>query len=168
MYQDLLNRVAQEQRPFSSSLQPPCSELWIQGLLLRANQELHANIPPEYLDFLRTTNGFDWNGVVIYASEATPIAGHPDRSISGFVEMNLLYRDDSRFEDLLVFGSDGVNIYTYRISADAYEIYDEVPHELIEKLPDVEGVIVSEKNGVLVSSGLKDKLRIVAPPNDAP
>ena len=39
---------------------------------------------------------------------------------------------------------------------------------LIEKLPDVEGVIVSDANEVLISSGLRDKVRIVAPPTDAP
>jgi thiamine biosynthesis lipoprotein len=39
---------------------------------------------------------------------------------------------------------------------------------LIEKLPDVEGVIVSDKNEVLISSGLTRKLRIVAPPTDGP
>ena len=39
---------------------------------------------------------------------------------------------------------------------------------LIERLPDVEGVIVSDKNQVLISSGLKDKLRMVGPPTDAP
>jgi thiamine biosynthesis lipoprotein len=39
---------------------------------------------------------------------------------------------------------------------------------LIERLPDVEGVIVSDKNEVLISSGLRDRLTIVAPPTDAP
>jgi thiamine biosynthesis lipoprotein len=39
---------------------------------------------------------------------------------------------------------------------------------LIERLPDVEGVIVSDKNEVLISSGLRNKVRIVAPPTDAP
>jgi thiamine biosynthesis lipoprotein len=39
---------------------------------------------------------------------------------------------------------------------------------LIERLPDVEGVIVSGANEVLISSGLRDKIRIVAPPTDAP
>jgi FAD:protein FMN transferase len=39
---------------------------------------------------------------------------------------------------------------------------------LIEKLPGVEGVIVSATNDVLVSSGLKGKLKVVAPPTDAP
>ena len=37
---------------------------------------------------------------------------------------------------------------------------------LIERLPDVEGVIVGADNQVHVSSGLKDKLEIVHPPTD--
>jgi FAD:protein FMN transferase len=39
---------------------------------------------------------------------------------------------------------------------------------LIERLPDVEGVIVTAKNEVLVSSGLKDKFVLLAQPADAP
>jgi len=39
---------------------------------------------------------------------------------------------------------------------------------LIERLPDVEGVIVTAKNEVLVSSGLKDTFVLLAPPTDAP
>jgi hypothetical protein len=39
---------------------------------------------------------------------------------------------------------------------------------VIERLPDVDGVIVTDKNEVLVSSGIRDKVRIVAPPTDAP
>jgi thiamine biosynthesis lipoprotein len=39
---------------------------------------------------------------------------------------------------------------------------------LIEKLPDVEGVIVSNRNEVLVSSGLKGRLERMLEPIDAP
>jgi thiamine biosynthesis lipoprotein len=39
---------------------------------------------------------------------------------------------------------------------------------LIERLPGVEGVIVSDTNEVLVSSGLRDRLIMLAPPTDAP
>ena len=39
---------------------------------------------------------------------------------------------------------------------------------LIERLPDVEGVIVSSTNEVLVSSGLKDRLVLLSSPTDAP
>ncbi|MGH9219723.1 MAG: FAD:protein FMN transferase [Vicinamibacterales bacterium] len=39
---------------------------------------------------------------------------------------------------------------------------------LIEKLPDIEGVIVTASNEVLVSSGLKGRVEIKGPPTDAP
>jgi thiamine biosynthesis lipoprotein len=39
---------------------------------------------------------------------------------------------------------------------------------LVERLPEVEGVIVTSNNEVLVSSGLKGKLLMLAPPTDAP
>jgi len=39
---------------------------------------------------------------------------------------------------------------------------------LIERLPHVDGVIVSAKNEVLISSGLRGRLTILAPPTDAP
>jgi hypothetical protein len=39
---------------------------------------------------------------------------------------------------------------------------------LIEKLPDVEGVIVTSRNEVLVSSGLTERLERLGAPTDAP
>ena len=39
---------------------------------------------------------------------------------------------------------------------------------LIEKLPDIEGVIVGANNQVLVSSGLKGRVTLLKPPTDAP
>ena len=39
---------------------------------------------------------------------------------------------------------------------------------LIERLPGVEGVIVTDKNEVLISSGLKDRLMMAGSPTDAP
>jgi thiamine biosynthesis lipoprotein len=39
---------------------------------------------------------------------------------------------------------------------------------LIERLPGVDGVIVGSDNKVLVSSGLKDRFTLLAPPTDAP
>jgi thiamine biosynthesis lipoprotein len=40
--------------------------------------------------------------------------------------------------------------------------------ELIERLPDVEGVIVGADNVVSMSSGLRERLAMVAQPTDAP
>jgi thiamine biosynthesis lipoprotein len=57
--------------------------------------------------------------------------------------------------------ADGLSTGVFIMGADA-------GMALIERLPEVEGVIVSAKNEILISSGLRGRLRIVAPPTDAP
>jgi len=54
------------------------------------------------------------------------------------------------------------------LSTGVFVMGPEAGMALIEKLPDVEGVIVSSKNEVLISSGLKDRLTVLAQPTDAP
>jgi len=54
------------------------------------------------------------------------------------------------------------------LSTGVFALGPEKGMALIEKLPDVEGVIVSSDNRVLVSSGLVGKLTMVARPTDAP
>jgi thiamine biosynthesis lipoprotein len=53
--------------------------------------------------------------------------------------------------------ADGLSTGVFLLGADA-------GMALIEKLPDVEGVIVSDQNEVMISSGLRPRVRIVAPP----
>lgn len=71
-------------------------------------------------------------------------------------------------------GTRSVTIVTSRatladgLSTGVFLLGPEAGMALIERLPDVEGVIVSDRNEVLVSSGLQDQLIRLAPPIDAP
>lgn len=141
MYQELLKKVEAEQNSFGEKLQPACSEESLYKFLKEVMMEFNLNLPQDYAEFLRKNNGFDWNGVVIYACDTTPIAEHENRTISGFVEMNQIYREDERFNDLLVFGSDGMDIYVQRISTGEFQIIDEVAYELIETLPSFDALL---------------------------
>ena len=44
-------------------------------------------------------------------------------------------------QDLLVLGSDGMNLYTCRISAPVYALYDEVPHQLVDSTDTCDGLL---------------------------
>jgi FAD:protein FMN transferase len=71
-------------------------------------------------------------------------------------------------------GARSVTIVTPRptladgLSTGVFIMGPEAGMALIERLPDVEGVIVSDRNEVLVSSGLRGRLERLAPPTDAP
>jgi FAD:protein FMN transferase len=54
------------------------------------------------------------------------------------------------------------------LSTGVFLLGPEAGMALIERLPDVEGVIVSSRNEVLISSGLKGKVTLLSQPTDAP
>jgi FAD:protein FMN transferase len=101
-------------------------------------------------------------------------------STSGDYERSFI-KDGRRYHHILdpatgepAHGARSVTIVTNRaviadgLSTGVFILGPDAGLKLIEKLPDVEGVIVSDKNEVTISSGLRDKIRIVAPPTDAP
>jgi thiamine biosynthesis lipoprotein len=54
------------------------------------------------------------------------------------------------------------------VSKGVFVLGPEAGMELIKKLPGIEAVIVSAKNEVLVSPGLRGQLTVIAQPTDAP
>jgi FAD:protein FMN transferase len=101
-------------------------------------------------------------------------------STSGDYERSFV-KDGRRYHHILdpktgepATGSRSVTIVANRavladgLSSGVFLLGPDAGMALIERLPDVEGVIVSSRNEVLISSGLRGKLRIVAPPTDAP
>ena len=98
-------------------------------------------MPEAYAGFLRLTDGMNWNGLYVYPSETSPLKGHPQHRLRGFVETNLGYREDDWFADLLVFGDDSLDIYAHRISTGEYQIYDKVPGNLVETVPSFDALM---------------------------
>jgi thiamine biosynthesis lipoprotein len=101
-------------------------------------------------------------------------------STSGDYERYFM-RDGVRYHHILdpdvgqpARGTRSVTIVTKRaviadgLSTGVFILGPEKGMALIERLPDVEGVIVTSKNDVLVSSGLKGRLRMVHQPTDFP
>lgn len=101
-------------------------------------------------------------------------------STSGDYERSFL-KDGVRYHHLLdpdrgepARGSRSVTIVTDRaviadvLSTGIFIMGPEAGMALIEKLPNVEGVIVTATNAVLISSGLRGRIELLRPPTDAP
>jgi FAD:protein FMN transferase len=101
-------------------------------------------------------------------------------STSGDYE-RFFMKDGKRYHHLIdpdfgepAMGCRSVTIVTNRaVMADVLStgVFLMGPHEgmkLIEQLPDVEGVIVTADNDVLISSGLRGRVRLLRSPTDAP
>ncbi|HEX8119397.1 MAG TPA: YrhA family protein [Pyrinomonadaceae bacterium] len=143
MYEQLLTQVGAEQAKYGERSQPPCAEGRLERLRLRAREELGAELPEEYADFLRAQDGLNHNGLFIYASETSPVAGGADATIQGLVEANLDWRDDEHFNNYLVFGEGNMDIYVRHLPTGAYQTLDRTPGNLIETHPSFQHLLAA-------------------------
>ena len=132
-----------------------------------------------------TNNGAPWRlGIADPRGTHEPFAALEIKdagiNTSGDYERSFI-RDGVRYHHLLdpdrgepARGCRSVTIVTNRatlgdvLSTGVFIMGPDAGMALIEKLPDVEGVIVTDANEVLVSSGLKGRVEIKGPPTDAP
>lgn len=143
MYEQLLTEVGAEQARYGERSQPPCTEERLERLRRRVREELGAELPEGYAAFLRRQDGLNHNGLFIYASETSPVAGGADATIEGLVEANLGWRDDEYFNDHLVFGEGNMDLYVRHLPTGEYQIIDRTPGNVIETHPSFEQLIAA-------------------------
>jgi hypothetical protein len=141
MYREILQQIQAELQKYETVPQPPCSEQQIERLREQARMELGDEVPEGYLDFLRLTNGLDWNGTNFFAAETTEVHSHRPGTIEGFVPANLGYRDVEEMRDFLVFGSSGMELYVYDKKNRDYLIQDSVSMDTFETYADFDSLM---------------------------
>jgi hypothetical protein len=112
-------------------------------LRLRSQKALSFDIPDEYCDFLKITNGLDWNGLVVYASKRSLIAGYTDRFIEGFVEGNLLAYDCEPNRKWVVFAEDGTVLFAFHRERLRFEVVTAVGLSVLETFDTFEELLAN-------------------------
>lgn len=98
---------------------PPCSAAEIEDLVQRSTEELGAAPPAGYCEFLRRSDGIEYNGLMIYRGLQPPDG---DAWLPGFVEINRdRFRGDLKgFERTLVFGENSLGFHALDLDTGVY------------------------------------------------
>lgn len=143
MYQEQLNEIRRWRAEHGERMQPPSTEEGLTLLRRRAAHDLGTDVPPAYLDFLRLTNGLDWNGLVIYAGHTAPIPDQPATAIEGFVDATLGWREFPAVSRLLFFGESGDRLYAYDPPSGSFQVRDRQSDSILETHPSFDSLIAA-------------------------
>lgn len=125
MYQERIAKAAVLMREvYDAGLAPPATEEALAVLQQRTREELHEDLPDEYLDFLRVTDGLRYNGLFLYGTDGDPAAEDPAALRNSFVENNLDWRSYERRKKYLIFGDGDISLYAYNLIEKRYELQD--------------------------------------------
>jgi hypothetical protein len=127
----------QHKRSYGGSPQRPCRRDELQTLRARVAKDLGVELPQAYYEFLTLMNGLNSNGLTIYASQTTSMAGYEhrkDMNIDGIVEANLVWRDYEPHKRFVMFGQSGTSLYAYDLKDKKYRVLDRQSNSLIEEM----------------------------------
>jgi len=93
-------------------------------------------------------DGLDWNGLVIYASKRSQLVGSA-RTIEGFIEGNIDYRDFDNCSDYLIFGDDGTVLFALQTKTQKYQVVTIVGLTVLESFDSFDDLLSNAFNGHL-------------------
>jgi hypothetical protein len=95
----------------------------ISALVSEAKRGLFANVPMQYVEFLKVHDGLVSSGVFIYSSRSHKFPDSDGFSHS-FIEQNLMIRDLDFMRGCLVFGESDQDEYLLDIVKNKYQVRD--------------------------------------------
>ncbi len=89
MWKDLPLKIQEIEAKYGNGIQSPADANAIRQMVHKVREELDCSkLPAGYLEFLKVTNGLDFNGLVIYEVDKFLIGEIINDQICGFVDTN--------------------------------------------------------------------------------
>jgi hypothetical protein len=121
------------------TLFPPASPQSLAALLERAEEDLAMPLPPDYIAFLKQTNGTYVNGLIIYPSDDYRADGF---ELPGIININLARRSHRKgLENAIVLGEFDDDFLIYRAAEDSFSRIDRLSLDSFESTPDLAQLI---------------------------
>ena len=112
----------------------------IRHAVRHVRERLGAVLPEAYVSFLRQHDGFEFDGVVFYATQPR------DGFWQGLVEANEAWRDAPENVDLLILGDDDMSFYAVSLNGSNPARHDRVTGEVVDKFDNVDDMITDAIN----------------------
>lgn len=132
-WKELLIEIKKIEEKYGSSLRNPVTDVEISKLQLDIQEKLgKLELPKSYVDFLKTANGLDFNGLVIYGVDVNLLDDHEGEELQGFVETNKIWHENDWQKQYIFFGDSDTAWYCLDLKKEIYHELDKPSGTLIQ------------------------------------
>jgi hypothetical protein len=143
MLKDQLKQIATILDKYGEKLQPPATVKAIEHVRNLVKKRFKADLPDQYINFLRTVNGLDFNGLVIYSADTPSPDDSSTDSVYGFVETNEIWRENEWQKKYLFFGDSDIGWYCLNLETGLYEEQDKPSGTVMKTFQDFDSMVES-------------------------
>ncbi len=104
MWKNLILEIEKIEKSFNDKLNTPATDTEVHRLRKHVKEKFNVDLPSEYEEFLKTVNGLDFNGLVIYGVDPSLLNTERDEQICGFIDTNEIWYENEFQKEYLFFG----------------------------------------------------------------
>ncbi|HGH7180322.1 TPA: YrhA family protein [Bacillus luti] len=136
MWKDTLLEVEKTMKSFNLKLNKPAKDTEVQRLRERVKEKFNVDLPREYEEFLKTVNGLDFDGLVLYGVDSSLLEAKKDEHICGFIDTNEIWYENEFQKEYLFLGDSNIAWFCKNISEGTYLELDKPSGTVMETYND--------------------------------
>lgn len=120
MWKNLILEIEKIEKSFNDRLNTPATDTEVHRLRKHVKEKFNVDLPSEYEEFLKTVNGLDFNGLVIYGVDPSLLNTERDEQICGFIDTNEIWYENEFQKEYLFFGVSNIAWFCKNLSEGTY------------------------------------------------
>ena len=120
MWRDRLKTISDELKEYEECINSGVSKSEAIRFCDVVQSTFNGHLPSDYLAFLETVNGLDFNGFVLYGVDQCLLEHECNQVVSGFIELNEIWRENEWERELFFLGESNISWYAYCIDDKKY------------------------------------------------
>ena len=141
---ELLKNLRTTVNKWGEELEPPATNLDISKIIADVGSTYSIKLPDEYIEFLESTNGLEFNGFIIYGTKNSEL--DPDAFPLDLMEMNEVLGDSilNDFQNIIVLGESSTGIITYDSTLKKVQYRDRIGLHRVDLYPSFKAMLKLE------------------------
>ena len=138
MWKERLEEILQEEKKYGEEINSGISEEEAAIFVKEVEEELGLALPEDYIKILKTVNGIEFNGVILYGVDESLLKEAPKRDVNGLIDCNKVWYENEWQKQYLFLGEGSISWYVYDLKAEKYYELDNPSGEISEEFSDFE------------------------------
>ena len=138
MWKERLEEIMQEEKKYGEEINSGISEEEAAIFVKEVEEELGLALPEDYIKILKTVNGIEFNGVILYGVDESLLKEAPKRDVNGLIDCNKVWYENEWQKQYLFLGEGSISWYVYDLKAEKYYELDNPSGEISEEFSDFE------------------------------
>lgn len=136
MWRDKLQEIKKENEKYNDYTNAGATDNEIKKFLNEAQLKLGYTLPEEYLNFLKETNGVEFNGVIMYGIDQELLEHQMNSEVDGFIDLNEIWNEVDEKKQYIYFADKDISWYCYDLFNKKYVELDKPSGEHVKDYSD--------------------------------